>query len=550
MPGLERTFIEYDLSLLRGIAGVLGLLLTSGNARGAASELAEGMFDPDTLEAALSLIDDEPRQALSLLMTGNGRLPAAMFDRRFGEIRPLGNAAREREQPWNKPANAAEALYYRGLIGRAFLPGNDGAPVEYVYIPDELVFFFAEQVDLPPAPAAIDRRPATAPTAFVSASSAIVDDTTTLLAYFQREQPAALTSAHVRFVKGFMLKPESLDFVEDLLRVAELVTTAPYRAQPQNARPFLEQTRGLQLQQLIMAWRNAVEYDDLARTPGLIVEGGSRHDMVQVRQVLFEWLHELNDNNWWELDDFVQYVKEHAPDFQRPGGNYDTLYIRSVETQQYLTGFGSWDLVEGALLRYLVTGPLHWLGLVDLTRPEDKDYRFRVVEQVFGAVSAGRPLEISSEDMQISVRPEGLVWATRAVNRYERFQIARVADWVPRDERYLYRISARSLAAAVKRGVTIGQVLAFLRRAAPTLPEELVKAIERWGQAGDEVVVGQMPVLRVKDPATMVVLRQHPVVGPLLGEAMGPQAAVVQARNWETIQDELVKMGMLAAVDE
>ena len=35
----------------------------------------------------------------------------------------------------------------------------------------------------------------------------------------------------------------------------------------------------------------------------------------------------------------------------------------------YLRGFSTWDEVDGALVRFLITGPMHWLGLVDLAAP-------------------------------------------------------------------------------------------------------------------------------------------------------------------------------------
>ncbi len=44
-------------------------------------------------------------------------------------------------------------------------------------------------------------------------------------------------------------------------------------------------------------------------------------------------------------------------------------FIRRISDEQYLRGFESWDEVDGALIRYLITGPLHWLGLVELAAP-------------------------------------------------------------------------------------------------------------------------------------------------------------------------------------
>lgn len=46
-------------------------------------------------------------------------MPLASFSRQFGEIRPLGPAAREREQPHLRPLNGWW-LWYRGWLGRAF----------------------------------------------------------------------------------------------------------------------------------------------------------------------------------------------------------------------------------------------------------------------------------------------------------------------------------------------------------------------------------------------------------------------------------------------
>ena len=64
----------------------------------------------------------------------------ATFVRTFGELRRMGMAKRDRERPDLKPASAVEVLWYRGLVGRAFLsvpPANE--PQEYAYIPEDLL---------------------------------------------------------------------------------------------------------------------------------------------------------------------------------------------------------------------------------------------------------------------------------------------------------------------------------------------------------------------------------------------------------------------------
>ncbi|NIO71720.1 MAG: hypothetical protein GTN71_22490, partial [Anaerolineae bacterium] len=51
-------------------------------------------------------------------------------------------------------------------------------------------------------------------------------------------------------------------------------------------------------------------------------------------------------------------IKESDPDFQRPDGDYSSWYIRQADTGRYLSGFESWDQVEGALIAYLIAQPL------------------------------------------------------------------------------------------------------------------------------------------------------------------------------------------------
>ena len=37
-------------------------------------------------------------------------------------------------------------------------------------------------------------------------------------------------------------------------------------------------------------------------------------------------------------------------------------YIRN-DAGEYLSGFESWDAVEGSLIEFYIAGPMHWLGL-------------------------------------------------------------------------------------------------------------------------------------------------------------------------------------------
>ena len=127
---------------------------------------------------------------------------------------------------------------------------------------------------------------------------------------------------------------------------------------------WLRQDREVQLRALADAW-SASSWNDLCHTPGLRCEGsGWQNDPIAARTALLD--HLPRDERWYRLDDLVALIRENDPDFQRPEGNYDTWYIRDVTSSAYLRGFGSWDEVEGRLLRFLVGGPMYWLGLSEV----------------------------------------------------------------------------------------------------------------------------------------------------------------------------------------
>jgi hypothetical protein len=81
-------------------------------------------------------------------------------------------------------------------------------------------------------------------------------------------------------------------------------------------------------------------------------------------------LSQLPQDIWWNLPSFVNAIHDIQPDFQRPAGDYDSWFIRKDNSDDFLRGFSSWDEVDGALLRFLITGPLHWLGFYDLAAPD------------------------------------------------------------------------------------------------------------------------------------------------------------------------------------
>jgi hypothetical protein len=538
MPSLEQTLLAHDFVLLRAIAAQAGLALQAPNPRAAAAELAQALKEPEPLELLLDrALDERARRALALLAGGGGRLLAAAFIRRCGGVRPLGPAALTREQPWLKPATPAEALYFNGLAGRAFMD-SEGGPQEYFYIPSDLLPLLPA---LPDPGQSVSAASAVAPVEVAGVEesagpAALVDDLTSLLAAVQLHPGRPPGTADLA---GHLNLP-IVDF--GLALGAGLGLIQPDgRLDPEAVKPFLSAGRGAQLQALARAWRESTTWNDLMHVPGLRPEPGAwRNDPPAAREFLIKLLAGLPAGEWRSLESLVAFVRERQPDFQRLNGDYDSWYIRDADSGEYLRGFASWDKVDGALIRFLLDGPLNWLGLVErrLAPPAIR------LTPLFAAFVSGAPFDIPETPARLFVSRTGGLSAAPAVNRFERFQAARIGEWLPRGAggSYEYRLTGNSLQAAAAQGIMARHILAFLRRAADPLPEHVAALIERWGRRGIEARALQATVLKLSGPDVLEQLMRSPRTRRWLGEALGDRA--VEVKDWEKLREAMVELGL------
>ena len=236
-------------------------------------------------------------------------------------------------------------------------------------------------------------------------------------------------------------------------------------------------------------------------------------------------------------------MKRADPDFQRPDGNYSGWYLRDAETGRYLSGFESWDAVDGRLLRFLIEGPLFWLGAVALGEglPHEAPL-FRLTPAGAAWLNGRMPAELP-QPARLSVADDFTVTAPLLLPLLDRYRLARFTDlavggqWEQRRETVTpgptrHRITRASLARARAAGIKGEDALAILRRAAGgRVPPKVAAALERYDQLGGEVRVMRGAVLRVTDAATLAALRADSLIAPLLGDLISAQAVVVPEKH-------------------
>jgi len=341
-----------------------------------------------------------------------------------------------------------------------------------------------------------------------------------------------------------------LKVVHALLAAAKLITASEHPVL-EEARSFLEMSRAEALAWLVQTWRESPMFNELRLVPGLACKGAWQNDPVTTRERVLTFLSEVPEGVWWHLDSFIQAVYKRSPDFQRPAGDFDSWLIRDAQSGEPLNGIKHWDRVDGALLRYLITGPLHWLGMIDLAMPAMgmpvTAFRFSTWAE---ALLMGQPVkDLLVEDQKINAFSDGKLIVTTHTPRLVRYQLARFCQWLDEDEKtYTYLLTPASLKTASHQGLRIVHLESLLAKYGESIPPSLISALRQWDQKGGQAKIQPAVILRVEDHRILQALRDSPAER-FLGDPLGPTTVIINPDAGEKVAAALARLGFLADIE-
>jgi hypothetical protein len=370
----------------------------------------------------------------------------------------------------------------------------------------------------------------------VASPDRLIDDATTLLAATRMGISLPDTRIPARVV---------LDFISaaGIIKHSSIEDKRSIGADIEAVRRFLEASRNDARNILIAAWLESETFNELCQIPGLVCEGEWSNRPLPTRKYLLSLINNIPENTWWSLPVFIQSIKEKDPDFQRPAGDYDSWFIKRESDNTYLRGFNNWNEVDGALVRYMIIGPMFWLGLVDVATPEESD-----VVTAFRTKKGKSSMSVP-ETARLFVSSGGKIVVPRLLSRLVRYQVARFCEWEEeKEEEYHYRISTFSLKQAAEQGLKVKQLLSLLsRNTASEIPPAFLKALKRWELNGIEATVKNQTILKVNRPEVLEELRESKA-GRFLGETLGPVTVVVKPGAQTKVLAALAELGLLAEV--
>jgi hypothetical protein len=555
MHDLQRFLVDYEMAMLRALARNRGVTLTTNRQTEAVDQLAAALLEQLSVRVALDRLSPQASEALEALLMAGGRMRAPRFGRRFGQVRPIGPGRLERDAPWQDPANPAEELWYAGLIFRAFSQ-DPGGPGEYVFVPNDLLPLLPQPEATPPAFAV---ETVCAPVQGQEDGQTLVRDLFSYLIYVQNHdvRPYADGRLGRRDLAALRRQLEDADerrfvFLRHLADRLRFVGRQGefLRLETAPVKRWLTASTARQLLMLQEAWRDDPTWNDLCQVPGLICDPESgwhlRYDAVAMRRALLALLARCPLEAWWTAVSFVAAVKAFHPDFQRPDGDYSSWYIRDSASGSYVSGFESWDRVEGALITDLLAGPLRWIGVV-ATEAAQPGAVCRLTE------AGGRFLGLLPEAVEtppsppIAIQPDFRVEVPAPASLYVRFQLERFAD-LEGEEPCRYRLTVGALGRALARDVRVEQVLAFLQQASQRpVPPNVTGQLRMWAGRFGQVQLEEVALLRVKNERVLKELSVLPETRALIARVLSPTTALVRKEDFSRLQKALRDLGYLSS---
>ena len=372
----------------------------------------------------------------------------------------------------------------------------------------------------------------------------IVDDICTLLAASRKRQPFEYSLS--KKDSGYAV------FIQTNLRQCRVIGDNGLPV-PEVTRKMLESPRGEVLYNIASSWLSSTKINDIENVSGLEFEGLLNNNPLVNRGAIVQLINLVSKDTWWDIDSFIQYTKKYQPDFLRMAGEYDAWFIKERQTGEYLGGFSNWEKVEGRLIHYYLTGPMHWLGLIDLASVTEGEQAnsFRLSFLWNQIVNHEGSREIKKENEPVFVKSNGTIIIPRLAPRSIRYLIARYCEWVGESgSNYIYRISDKSLSEVSSQGLNPGKLILLLRKhSVQPLPPNLMIALERWEKVGIQARLNNPTILTFSNKKILdEILKGR--ASRYFGERLNSVSIIIKPGAENKITEELLDLGILVKVEK
>ncbi len=323
--------------------------------------------------------------------------------------------------------------------------------------------------------------------------------------------------------------------------------------------PLLERAR-----RCYHAWLDTTFWNELAYTSNIVLRPGpapldpAHEEVVHSRKQVMERLLAENVGEWHEFSAFITRTRLYVPYllFPRQSGTRAERYTAGNNPYNWdfrlrrgwLTPREGWYLVEGGFIRALISGTLHWLGLVNVDA--DHPDAFRLVPD-FALITSETLLDIQELSWgRLVVQPNFEVIALAPVSEALLLNLDRFAERIRLELIAQYRLTRASVTHAIQSGLKAETIQHILEQAAGgSIPQNVQYSLIEWERQARRIELwGGVTLLEVDDAALLDQLLADAETRPLFGRRLAPLLVEVLTDKLPTVQEILWQRDYLPAL--
>jgi len=342
--------------------------------------------------------------------------------------------------------------------------------------------------------------------------------------------------------------------------------------------PLLERAR-----RCYHVWLDTPFWNELTYTSNIILRPGpapldsAHEEVVHSRKQVMERLLAENVGEWHEFSTFISRARLYTPYllFPRQNGTRAERYTAGNNPYNWdfrlrrgwLTPREGWYLVEGEFIRAIISGPLHWLGLVNFDA--DHPDAFRLVPDL-ALITSENLLDMHEPTWgRLVVQPNFEVIALAPVSEALLLHLDHFAERNRLEHIAQYSLTRASVTHAIQSGLQAETIQRILEQAAGgPIPQNVQYSLIEWERQARRIELWKGVTLLEVDDVTLLDqlladMETRNLFGrrlaPLLVEVLTDQLPVVQELLWQrdylpalvsaSMYDHLLESGRLPTLE-
>ena len=584
---------NYSMQVLQAMAEINGLNIDSRRKAPHVKALAKALYNKEAVERALPRLSARERRALDLLIILGGSTTSQRFkqslkregliqDRaeprpRYGYYRPVTGSPHREDSPYYE--DIAARLTCLGLI---VSEGNSDPRSSVIGFAPGIRLVIPPQV-MPHLPEVIFEDDTPVPTIDIKVEASARTFQRDLYLYWSyvRDHETHLTQQSFVFkrelkkINDTLLVPGDMGkgmgekenprlyFIRLLLQTMGLLKVRPGRSviHAVQVSGFWGEPPPARVRKSLETWRDKTFWNELRYLPGITVQSWYTPDLsliVRARHKVLSQLAKLPVDEWVALEGLVNRFRM---------TDYEFLFSREVPDQRRYYGYGyyspdydtpyapyrnplgwqfspikdeaqGWEVVEAQFIRNIVTGPLHWLGLVDLgyAGQADKDgavlqpVAYRVTEIGVWLLGLGSAPEIPAAESRVVVQPNFQIFALDPISDHVLATLDQFAERISAERAIEYKLTRESVYAAQQKGWTAKRVAEYLEESSDDpLPQNVARTLEEWEDLHRRIVIHRRTALaQTASPEIMDKLLTDRTLAMHLSRRLTPTVALLK----------------------